>query len=62
MKRYHSPATPCERLMADATTSVAVRQRLAKQRATLDPVRLLQEIRTVQQELVRLADTPSTAR
>ena len=58
MKRYHSPATPCERLMADATTNVAVRQRLAKQRATLDPVRLLQEIRMVQQELVRLADTP----
>jgi hypothetical protein len=57
MKRYHSPATPCERLMADATTSEAVRERLAKQRATLDPVRLLREIRTAQQELVRLADT-----
>ena len=68
MKRYHPPATPCERLMADARTSEEVRQKLATQRATLDPVRLLQEIRTAQQELVRLADatvlgetTPPTA-
>jgi len=58
MKRYHPPATPCERLMADNRTSEEVRQRLATQRASLDPVRLLQEIRIVQQELVRLADTP----
>jgi len=68
MKRYHPPATPCERLIADARTSEEVRQRLTRQRATLDPVRLLQEIRTAQQELVRLADatvlgetTPPTA-
>jgi hypothetical protein len=58
LKRYHPPATPCERLMADDRTSVEVRQRLATRRAKLDPVRLLQEIRIVQQELVRLADTP----
>jgi hypothetical protein len=57
-KRYHPPATPCERLILDARTSEEVRQHLATQRATLDPVRLLQEIRTTQQELVRLADTP----
>ncbi len=45
--------------MADATDERwRFGNRLAKQRATLDPVRLLQEIRTVQQELVRLADTP----
>ncbi len=61
MKRYHPPATPCERLMADARTSKEVRHRLATQRATLDPVRLLREIRTVQQELVQLADTPVLA-
>lgn len=68
MQRYHPPATPCERLMADARTSEEVRQRLTVQRAALDPVRLLQEIRTAQQELVRLADatvlgetTPPTA-
>ena len=57
-KRYHPPATPCERLMADARTNEEVRRRLTTQRSTLDPVRLLQEIRTAQQELVRLADTP----
>jgi hypothetical protein len=57
-KRYHPPATPCERLIADARTNEEVRRRLARQRSTLDPVRLLQEIRAAQQELVRLADTP----
>jgi hypothetical protein len=57
-KRYHPPATPCERLIADPRTSKAVRRRLARQRSMLDPVRLLQEIRTAQQELVRLADSP----
>jgi len=57
-KRYHPPATPCERLMADARTNEEVRRRLATQRSTLDPVRLLQQIRAAQQELVRLADTP----
>ncbi len=41
-KRYHPPATPCERLMADARTNEEVRRRLATQRSTLDPVRLLQ--------------------
>jgi hypothetical protein len=58
MKRYHPPATPCQRLMADGRTSEEIRQRLATQRAGLDPVRLLQEIRIVQHELIRLADTP----
>jgi len=57
-KRYHPPATPCERLMTDARTNEEVRRRLATQRSTLDPVRLLQAIRAAQQELVRLADPP----
>jgi len=57
-KRYHPPATPCERLMADARTSEEVRRRLEVLRATLDPVRLLQQIRAAQQELVGLADGP----
>jgi len=56
-KRYHPPATPCQRLMTDARTSEEVRRRLETLCATLDPVRLLQEIRAAQQELVRLADT-----
>jgi hypothetical protein len=57
-KRYHPPATPCERLMADARTSEEVRRRLETLRATLDPVRLLQQIRAAQQVLVDLADAP----
>jgi hypothetical protein len=59
LKRYHPPATPCERLMVDARTSDDVRHRLATQRARLDPVRLLREIRIVQHELIRLADIPA---
>src|SRR5207302_3293079 len=47
-----------ERLMADARTSEEVRRRLEVLRATLDPVRLLQQIRAAQQELVGLADGP----
>src|SRR6266478_3854667 len=47
-KRYHPPATPCDRLMADARTSEEVRRRLEVLRATLDPVRLLQQIRAAQ--------------
>jgi len=55
-KRYHPPATPCQRLMADLRTSEEVRRRVQKLRAVLDPVRLLQEIRAAQQQLVAIAD------
>src|SRR5207302_6713345 len=57
-KRYHPPATPCQRLLADTRTSQEVRRRLNELRATVDPVRLLQQIRAAQQELVGLADGP----
>jgi hypothetical protein len=56
-KRYHPPATPYQRLLAETRISEDVRLRLDALRATLDPVRLLQQIRAAQQELVRLADT-----
>src|SRR4051812_34462206 len=55
-KRYHPPATPCERLLADPRTPEAVRGRVEALRATLDPVRLLNEMRAAQQALVTLAD------
>src|SRR5271170_7752630 len=55
-KRYHPPATPCQRLMADPRTSEEVRRRVQELRAVLDPVRLLQEIRAAQQQLVAIAD------
>lgn len=57
-KRYHPPATPCQRLMADPRTSEKVRHRVQELRSMLDPVRLLKEIRAVQQQLVDIADRP----
>jgi hypothetical protein len=57
-KRYHAPATPYQRLMADPRTPAAVRSRLSVTYAGLDPVRLLHELRDLQQRLVELADTP----
>src|SRR5206468_26405 len=51
-KRYHRPATPCQRLMADPRTSDEIRRRLSAMHATLDPVRLLSEIRLAQRQLV----------
>lgn len=57
-KRYHAPATPYQRLLADARTPEAVRRRVEALYVTLDPVRLLQQIRTAQQQLVEIADRP----
>ena len=49
-KRYYPPATPCQRLLADPRTTDQVRRRMNQLHATLDPVRLLKEIRAVQQD------------
>jgi hypothetical protein len=59
-KRYHPPATPYQRLLADARTSEEERRRVTALFASLDPVRLLQEIRAAQQQLVEVADRPAT--
>jgi len=59
-KRYHAPATPHQRLMADPRTSDEVRRRVSALHATLDPVRLLSEIRLAQQQLVEIVDRPAT--
>ena len=55
-KRYHAPATPFQRLLADPRTSEETRRNLREAFADLDPVRLLRDIRTAQEKLVRLAD------
>jgi hypothetical protein len=55
-KKYHPPATPYQRLLADARTNKEVRRRVTAIHATLDPVQLLQTIRTCQQELVEIAN------
>jgi hypothetical protein len=59
-KRYRPPATPYQRLMADPRTSDEVRRRASALYATLDPVRLLSEIRLAQRQLVEIADCPVT--
>jgi hypothetical protein len=58
-KRYHPPATPCQRLLADPRTNEEVRRHVHELRATLDPVRLLQQIRAAQQQLVDIPDRPA---
>ena len=55
-KRYRPPATPYQRLLADARVSEEVRARLQATHAMLDPVRLLRESRTAQARLVGIAD------
>jgi hypothetical protein len=47
-KCYHPLATPCQRLLADPRTNEEVRRHVNELPATLDPVRLLQQIRAAQ--------------
>jgi hypothetical protein len=62
-KIYFTPVTPCDRLMAHASTTTAIKARLKAQFERLDPVRLLQDIRRAQQTLSEIAanGTPSGA-
>jgi hypothetical protein len=55
-KRYHAPATPCDRMRTDPRTSPEVRDRVEALCADLDPVRLLADMRTHQRALVEIAD------
>ena len=57
-KRYHKPATPYQRLLDDPRTSAEIHLQVRSVYATLDPVRLLQDIRASQRKLVEIADTP----
>jgi hypothetical protein len=50
-KVYFAPATPFERLVAHSSVTPAIKEKLTAQFKSLDPVRLLQEIRTAQQTL-----------
>jgi hypothetical protein len=51
IKRYHDPSTPYERALAHSMVTEAVKERLRAQYRTLDPVALLAEIRSAQEEL-----------
>lgn len=55
-KKYFPPATPYQRLLADKRVTEDVKCRVTAMQATLDPVKLLQTIRSTQQELVEIAD------
>lgn len=57
-KPYHAPATPHQRLISDARTTAATRERVAAIYDTLDPFHLLNAIRTCQRQLVEIADRP----
>jgi hypothetical protein len=54
-KRYHAPATPCARLLASSDITDSTKERLRAVLTTLDPLRLLDEIRTVQHHIAGLA-------
>lgn len=54
-KRYHPPATPCARLLAHDGVPETIKDQLRAMAATLDPVRLLDQIRAAQQHLAKLS-------
>ena len=54
-KQYHAPETPCAWLLTSEAITEATKDRLRAVLATLDPLRLLDEIRTVQHHIAGLA-------
>ena len=54
-KNYYAPSTPCSRLFASEHVAEDSKDRLRAILATLDPLRLLDEIRTMQKHLAELA-------
>jgi hypothetical protein len=55
-KYYHPPETPCDRILANPHVSQERKQLLLDQRANLDPVLLLKDIREAQGELAQFVD------
>ena len=54
-KKYHAPATPCERLLACEVVNDAVKETLRRQLKSLDPMRLLRDMRVAQHVLNEMA-------
>jgi hypothetical protein len=54
-KRYHKPATPCDRLLAHASVPTGVKEGLECEFAALDPLELLHRIREDQAALAALS-------
>ena len=59
-KRYHPPQTPYERLLQADTIPIAAKAKLREVSASLDPLKLLEEMRAVQAYLAALADGDTT--
>jgi hypothetical protein len=53
IKKYHPPATPCERLLERKDVSEECKEQLQQTLAALDPVRLLSEMREAQRVLAQ---------
>jgi hypothetical protein len=64
-KKYHTPMTPCDRLLALPDVAAASKAALREQFSALDPVLLLQTIRDGQRRLAELigplSDEPASA-
>ena len=54
IKKYHEPATPCERLLQHPAVDETTKGLLREQLQRLDPVQLLHQIRAAQQHLAEL--------
>lgn len=54
-KKYHKPATPCERLIGQASVGPEAKERLQAERGRLDPLGLLHHIREGQAALAVLS-------
>ena len=61
-KRYHAPATPAQRLLEDPRTPSEVSERVAELGSTMDPIRLLRQMRAHRQRIVDIADQPAANR
>jgi hypothetical protein len=55
-KRYHPPQTPCERLLQAESMPQPAKMKLREIADTLDPLKLLEEMRAMQAHLTTLAD------
>ncbi len=55
IKRYDKPVTPCQRLLADARVSNAIKAQLSTMQTSLDPIDLLARMRHCQQQLLNLS-------
>jgi hypothetical protein len=59
-KRYHAPQTPCERLLQSEMIPETTKKTLREVRDSLDPLKLLEEMRAIQLHLVALTKGEDT--